>query len=95
MLLTRYNGWFAGGLCECCQAIELEADPPVYLECFDGIPAEIVQRSSFPPHLKYNVKYPPSADLENPGDFPKGFMLRRCQGAMAAPGVAHLRGIVQ
>jgi hypothetical protein len=24
MLLTRYNEWFAGGMCECCQAVDLE-----------------------------------------------------------------------
>lgn len=36
MLRTRFEEWLSGGLCECCQAVELEADPPVYLECFDG-----------------------------------------------------------
>ena len=43
-------------------------------------------RSSFPADLKYGVKYPGSADKDNAGDFPKGFMLRRCQGVVAKPG---------
>ena len=28
-----------------------------------GTPTQIVQRSSFPPHLKYNVKYPASVGV--------------------------------
>lgn len=36
MLLARYKEWITGGMCECCQAVHLEANPPVFLHCFDG-----------------------------------------------------------
>ena len=50
----------------------------------EGTPTHIVQRSEFPPELKYNVRYTGSAFPEQEECFPNGFMLRRCQGAVVS-----------
>jgi hypothetical protein len=73
----------------------MESDPQVYLDCHDGTPPVVVQRSELPPEARYDVRYSPLAIAEMRGstaamddgahaDFPRGFTMRRCQGELFA-----------
>ena len=73
----------------------MESDPQVYLDCHDGTPPVVVQRSELPPEARYDVRYSQAAiaamdagstaamDADAASDFPRGFTMRRCRGEEA------------